>query len=213
MHTRFIVLLGIVSSSVAVLSGQAIQPATPSKINFTQPTASAETVQVTEIVSESQGTNGPGQLKQAGTIAIRLMLPEKYWVEWKDVNQANPPQIYISDGSTAAIITAKKVETQPPPGQLPLPLVGFLKDISRPNITALPAKRDGKDVLLVEKNFGGHSHIEEWFDPTTHLMLRESMFLSWQGKTSEVMRTEYIHWVLNKPLNNSLFHAGKAGTK
>lgn len=175
-------------------------------LNFTPPLATAKTIQVTEVVWEAQNGPTPGPLQKAGTMTLRIERPDKFRVEWRETNPTKPVSYTISDGKTMVGYDGKQVRSQATARAVwPFPMVGLLNNAPGP-VSAVPAIRGGKQVLLaVRASPPGRQ--EFWFDPKTHLLMRDMMFLIWQGKTTEVMRTEYIGWVLNKPLSPAIFRA------
>lgn len=179
-------------------------------INFTPPLATAKTIQVTEVVWEAQNGSTPGPLRRTGTMTLRIERPDKFRVEWKEISPSRPGAYYVSDGKTLIGYDGKRLRSQPTArAQWPFPMMGLLNNMPGP-VSAVPAVRDGKQVLLaVRASPPGRN--EFWFDPKTHLLVRVMMFLTWQGKTSEVMRTEYTGWVLNKPLSSAVFRAPSTG--
>ena len=173
-------------------------------INFAPPLARAKTIQVTEIVWEAQNGPTPGPLQKGGTITFRIERPDRFRVEWKDSDASQVTSYSISDGKTMAGYDGKRVRSQPAArAEWPLPMMGLLNNAPGP-VAAVPAVRGGRRILLaVRASPSGRQ--EFWFDPATHLLMRDMMFLTWQGKTREVMRTEYTGWILDKPLSPAVF--------
>lgn len=198
--------------STLVVSGWLPSLAGPSgaTINFTPPLASAKTIQVTEVVWEAQNSPTPGPLQKGGVMTFRIARPDKFRVEMKQSNPSEPVSYYISDGKTMVGYDGRQVRTQPTArAEWPFPLMGLLNNAPGP-VAAIPAVRGGKQVLLaVRASPSGRQ--EFWFDPKTHLLLRDMMFLTWQGKTNEVMCTEYRGWVLNRPLAPAVFRVPLPG--
>ncbi|MGI4792173.1 MAG: LolA family protein [Janthinobacterium lividum] len=184
---------------------------TGTTINFTPPLASAKTIQVTEVVWEAQNGPTPGPLQKGGTITFHIQRPDKFRVEWKESNPSKLMSYYVSDGKTLVGYDGKQVRSQPTArAEWPFPMMGLLNNAPGP-VSAVPAVRSGKQVLLaIRPSPSGRQ--EFWFDPKTHLLVQDTMFLTWQGKTTEVMRTEYSGWALNKPLSPSVFRAPSAAT-
>ena len=146
-------------------------------------------------------------------MTFRIERPDRFWMEWKEADASRPPSYTISDGKTMAGYDGKKYYSQPTAqAEWPFPMMGLLNNMPGP-ISAVPAVREGRKVLLtVQANrAGGHSHSEYWFDPKTHLLLRWLMFITWQGKTSAALRTDYSGWVLNRPLPTSVFRVPARG--
>ena len=179
-------------------------------IHLTPPLAGAKTIQVTETVWEAQDGPTPGPLQKGGVMTFRIERPDKFRVEWKDSNPTKPMSYDISDGKTMVSYDGKQTRSQPTASaEWPFPMMGLLNNAPGP-VSATPAVREGKQVLLaVQASPSGHQ--EFWFDPKTHLLIRDMMYLTWQGKTSEVMRTEYTGWILNKPLSPTVFRAPSPG--
>lgn len=180
-------------------------------INFTPPLASAKTIQVTETVWEAQNGSTPGPLRKGGVMTFRIKRPNQFRVGWKEGNSTKPASYSVSDGKTMVGHDGKQTHSQPTASaEWPFPMMGLLNNAPGP-VSAVPAVRGGRQVLLaVRPSPAGRQ--EFWFDPKTHLLIRDMMFLTWQGKTSEVMRTEYTGWVLDKPLAPAVFRVPSAGT-
>jgi len=182
------------------------------RVNFTPPLKSAKTIQVTETIWEAGDGSTPGPLRKAGTITFCIARPDKFRVEMKS---GSPPKVtdsYVSDGETLVGLSGGRTRTQPAQrAEWPFPVMGLLNNAPGP-VSAVPAVRDGKQVLLTIRVLGPTGRQEAWFDPSTHLLIRDMMFMTWQGKTSEVMRTEYAGWILNKPLAASVFRVPSVGT-
>ena len=175
-------------------------------INFTPPLANAKTIQVTEVDWEAQNGPTPGPLQKGGTMTFQIQRPDKFRVEWKESKPSKPMSYDISDGETMVSYDGKQVRSQATArAEWPFPMMGLLNNAPGP-VSAVPAVRDGKQVLLVIRP-SPSGRQEFWFDPKTHLLILEKMFLTWQGNTTEVMRTEYSGWILNKPLSSAIFRA------
>jgi outer membrane lipoprotein-sorting protein len=183
--------------------------AAPVGVTITPPLASAKTIQVTETIWEAQNGATPGPLRKAGVMTFCIVRPDKFRVEMKSGSPAKVTSSYISDGNTLIGYDGGQTRTQPAQrAEWPFPVMGLLNNAPG-TVSAVAAVRGGRQVLLaVSKQ--GPSRREFWFDPKTHLLLRDMMFLTWQGKTTEVMRTEYENWALNKPLPPSVFHVPSA---
>ena len=195
----------IVSASVPCLA------APPGGTSFTPPLADAKTIQVTETVWEAQNGPTPGPLRRAGVMTFCITRPDKFRMEMKSGSPAKVTSSYVSDGTTLVGYDGGRTRTQPAQhAEWPFPVMGLLNNVPGP-VSAVPAVRGGRQVLLAIVRRGPDRQ-ELWFDPKTHLLLRDTMFLTWQGKTSEVMRTDYTEWVLNKPLSPTLFRVPSAGT-
>lgn len=198
----------------ACLSGLPLWPAFAAPAggttNFTSPLAVAKTIQVTEIVWEAQNGPTPGPLQRGGTMTFRIERPNKFRVEWKESDPTKPVVYYVSDGKTMVGYDGKQTHSQPTASaEWPFPMMGLLNNAPGP-VSAVPAVRGGRQVLLaVRPSPAGRQ--EFWFDPKTHLLIRDMMFLTWQGKTSEVMRTDYTGWVLDKPLPPAVFRVPSTG--
>jgi len=139
-------------------------------------------------------------------MTFRIQRPDKFRVEMKESTLTKPTSYFISDGQTMVCYDGKRLDLDSQPtahAEWPFPVMGLLNNAPGP-VSAVPAIRDGKRVLLVVRSSPSDGH-EFWFDPKTHLLIRDMMFLTWQGKTSEVTRTEYTGWVLNKPLSPAVF--------
>lgn len=215
MILRFSRFSMIVSGAVvsAYLAGLPILAAPAgATVNFTPPLATAKTIQVTEVVWEAQNGPTPGPLQKSGTMIFRIERPDKFRVEMKQSKPGQPVPYYVSDGKTMVGFDGKQVRSQPTArADWPFPMMGLLNNAPGP-VSAVSAVRGGKQVLLaVRPSPSGRE--EFWFNPKTHLLTQYMMFLTWQGKTSEVMRTEYTGWVLNKPLSPAVFRAPSASTK
>ncbi len=189
---------------------QVLSAAAEPTINFTPPLAAAKTIQVTERVWGAADGPTPGPLHPVGTMTFRIQRPDKFRVEMKESDPTKPATYCISDGQTMVAYDGKQIRSQPTArAEWPFPMVGLLHNMPGP-VSAVPAVRDGKKILLAVQG-NAASRNEYWFDPTTHLLVRWLMFLVWQGKTSEVMRTDFSGWVLNKPLPLAVFHAPSSG--
>ena len=175
-------------------------------INFTPPLANAKTIQVTEVDWQAQNGPTPGPLQKGGTTTFQIQRPDKFRVEWKESSTSKPMSYDISDGETMVSYDGKQIRSQATArAEWPFPMMGLLNNAPGP-VSAAPVVRDGKQVLLVIRS-SPSGRQEFWFDPKTHLLISEKMFLTWQGKTTEVMRTEYSGWILNKPLSPAIFRA------
>lgn len=184
---------------------------TGATINFTPPLASAKTIQVKEVVWEAQNGPTPGPLKKGGIMTFHIQRPDKFRVEWKESNPSKPMSYFVSDGKTMVGYGGRQLSSQPTArAGWPLPIMGLLNNAPGP-VSAVAAVRGGKQVLLAIRSLPSGRQ-EYWFDPKTHLLVQDMMFLTWQGKTTEVMRTEYSGWVLNKPLSPAVFRAPSATT-
>jgi len=207
---RLSLLAGVVPGVVALswLSGLPV-PAAPmgAAVAFTPPLGTAKTIQVTETVWEAENGPTPGPLRRAGTMTFRIERPGRFWVRWKGNDPSKPISYTVSDGQTMARYAGKRfgsLRSQPTAtSEWPFPMMGLLNNMPGP-VSALPAVRDGKKILLATRILAA-SRDEFWFDPKTHLLTRWVEFMTWQGKTSEVTRTDYTGWVLNRPLSPSVF--------
>ena len=198
------ILISLSGLLLPLLAGASLAVPTVKTVTFTPPLAAAKTIQVTEIVWEAQNGPTPGPLRQAGKMTFRIEWPAKFWVEWKDVHSQKPASYTISDGKTMVSLDGKKSRSQPTAqAEWPFPMMGLLNNAPG-TIAAVPAVRNGQKVLLAIRT-SPTGHQEFWFDPKTHLLIREMMFMTWQGKTTEVMRTEYVGWKLNKPIAAAVF--------
>ena len=189
---------------------QALAAPAVATINFTPPLATAKTIQVTEVVWEARDGPTPGPLHQTVTLTFRVERPDKFRVEMKESGPAKPASYYISDGQTLVGYDGKRLRSQPTArAEWPFPVMGLLNNMPGP-VSAIPAVRDGKKILLaVQASAADRS--EFWFDPKTHLLVRWLMFVTWQGKTSQAMRTDFSGWALNKPLPPAVFHVPSPG--
>ena len=208
MVLRFFLTLIVVGAlAPAWLSGRRTLAApVGTTMNFTPPLAAAKTIQVTEVVWEAKNGPTPGPLHQSVTMTFRIQRPDKFRVEMEESTLTKPTSYFISDGQTMVCYDGKRLDLDSQPtahAEWPFPVMGLLNNAPGP-VSAVPAIRDGKRVLLVVRSSPSDGH-EFWFDPKTHLLIRDMMFLTWQGKTSEVTRTEYTGWVLNKPLSPAVF--------
>ena len=177
---------------------------------MTPPLATAKTIQVTEIVWEAQNGSTPGPLRRAGTMTFRVERPDRFRVDWKESDPSKPMSSYVSDGKTMISSDGKQSHSQPTAhAEWPFPLVGLLNN-SPGSVSTVPTVRGGRQVLLAERA-SASGRAEFWFDPKTHLLIRYTMFLTWQGKTTAVMRTDYQGWVLNKPLSPTVFRLPSTG--
>lgn len=197
-------IVSIVFLSIWLSGYQVLAAPAGTTVNFTPPLNTAKTIQVTEILWEAQDGSTPGLLHKAGTMTFCIERPNKFRVDFNESNPAKPLSYYISDGQTMVSYDGKQLLSQPTASaEWPFPMMGLLNDVPGP-VSAVPAIRDGKKILLaVQANAANRN--EYWFDPKTHLLIRWGMFLTWQGKTSEVMRTNFSGWVLNKPLSPAVF--------
>ncbi len=203
-------LLALASSLIASASLPCLA-APAGRINFTPPLADAKTIQVTETVWEAQNGATPGSVRKAGTITFCIARPDKFWTEMKAGNPAKVTDFYISDGTTMTGYSGGQTRSQPAQrAEWPFPVMGLLNNAPGP-VSAVPAVRGGRRVLLAIR-VSGASREEYWFDPKTHLLLRSTLSGIWQGKTSEILRTQYTGWILNKPLAPSVFRVPSAGT-
>ncbi len=189
-------------------------PAAPAgpKVSFTPPLATAKTIQVTEIIWEAQNGPTPGPLRQAGTMTFCIERPDKFRVVFKEKGASKPTSYDISDGKTMVGYDGKRFYSQETArAEWPFPMMGLLNNMPG-FVSCVPAVREGKKILLaVSQSHGDRS--EFWFNPKTHLLIHWSMFIAWKGKTSEVMRTDYSGWVLNKPISPAVFHVPANGTQ
>lgn len=159
---------------------------------------------MTETVWEAQNGPTPGPLQKAGVTTFCITRPDKFRVEMKSGNPAKVTSSFISDGNTLIGYDGGQTHSQPAQrAEWPFPVIGLLNNAPG-SVSAVPAVRGGRQVLLAISR-QGPGRQEFWFDPKTHLLLRDMMFLTWQGKTSEVMRTEYTGWILNKPVSPATF--------
>ena len=198
------------ASSIVVSASFSCLAAPAGGVNFTPPLASAKTIQVTETVWEAQNGATPGPLRKAGIMTFCIARPDKFRMEMKSGSPAKVTNSFISDGQTLVGYDGRQTRSQPAQrAQWPFPVMGLLNNAPG-LVSAVPAVRGGRQVLLAVVRRGPDRQ-ELWFDPKTLLLIRDTMFLTWQGKTTEVMRTEYTDWVLNKPLSPALFRMPSAG--
>ena len=194
----------IVSASFSCLAAPA------GGINFTPPLATAKTIQVTETVWEAGNGSAPGPLQKGGVMTFCIVRPDKFRVKMTAGDSAKLSSFYVSDGQTLTGYDGRQTRSQPAQrAEWPFPVMGLLNNAPGP-VSAVPAVRDGRRVLVAVSR-QGPGRQECWFDPKTHLLLRDMMFITWQGKTTETMRTEYSGWILNKPLSPALFRMPPAG--
>ncbi len=195
----------IVSASFSCLAAPA------GGMSFTPLLASAKTIQVTETVWELQNRSAPSPLRKAGVITFCIARPDKFRVEMKSSSPAKVTDFTVSDGTTIAGYSGDgPTRTQPAQrAEWPFSVMGLLNNAPGP-VSAVPAVRGGRRVLVAVSR-QGPGRQECWFDPKTHLLLRQMLFITWQGKTTETMRTEYSGWILNKPLAPSIFRMPPVG--
>ena len=174
-------------------------------ISFTPPLANARTIQVTETVWEARNGSTPGPLQRAGTITFCIARPDKFRMEMKSGSPAKVTGFTVSDGTMMSGYSGDgPTRSQPAQrAEWPLTVMGLLNNTPG-SVSAVPAVRGGKQVLLAIRVSDGVRE-EYWFDPKTHLLLRSTLSGTWQGKTSEILRTEYSNWVLNKLLSPATF--------
>ena len=208
LHPMIALSVGI----LAWLPGFQVLAAPPGgTIHFTPPLATAKTIQVTEVVWEAKNGPTPGPLHKSGIITFRIQRPDKFRVEMRQSNLAKPTSYFISDGQTMVGYDGKEPRSQPTAhAEWPFPMMGLLNNMPGP-VSTVPAVRDGKKILLAVQGDTA-SRNEYWFDPKTHLLVRWMMFLTWQGKTSPVMRTDFSGWVLNKAVPPAVFRVPSPGT-
>lgn len=181
-------------------------------ISFTPPLANAKTIQVTETVWEAQNGSSPGPLRRAGVVTFRIVRPDKFRVEMKSGSPPKVTDFYVSDGTTLVGFSGGRTRTQPTQrAEWPFPVMGLLNNAPG-TVSAIPAIRGGRQVLLAIVKLDP-DYQECWFDPKTHLLIRDMMFMTWQGKTTETMRTEYSGWILSKPLSPAVFRVPAANAK
>lgn len=210
MVIRRFSLLALASSLIASASVSCLAAPT-GRVNFTPPLADAKTIQVTETVWEPQNRYAPSPLRKAGVITLCIARPDKFRTEMKVGHPAKVTDFYISDGITMTGHSDGRTFSRPAQrAEWPFPVVSLLNSVPGP-VSAVPAVRGGRHILLAIRGSDG-GHEEYWFDPKTHLLLRSTLSGTWQGKASEILRTEYSGWVLNKPLSPTLFRAPSAGT-
>ena len=197
--------------SLAISAGSSCLADSPgAAITITPPLSSAQTIQVTETIYEAANGAQPGPIRLAGSITFKVQRPDKFRIDWKSPTSgpqtAATPSLYVSDGNTLTILQGKHFrQTATAKSEWPFPLVGLLNNAPPGGpIQVSPVQRDGQTVLLaVQSSPMGRTELT--FDPTTHLLLCSAMYITFQGKTSEVMRTDFTNWVLNKPLPASTF--------
>ena len=207
MKPHFCVSVAALSllSGLPVLAAPTAQPVT-----FTPPLAAAKTIQVTETVWEAKNGPTPGPLQKAGAWTYSIERPNKFRVEMIKGSPGQPASLYVSDGTTLTGREGRQVRSQPTDrAEWPFPMIGLLNNATGP-VSAVPAVRDGRQVLLAVRS-SPPGRQEYWFEPKTHLLIQDRMFLTWQGKTVEMMRTEYTGWALNKPIPASVFRVPAAG--
>lgn len=198
------------ASSLTVSASLPCLAAPAGRVNFIPPLASAKTIQVTETVWEPQNRTAPSPLRKAGVITFCIARPDKFRTEMKAGHPAKVTDFYISDGTTMTGYSGGQTRSQPAQrAEWPFPVVGLLNNVPGP-VSAVPAVRGGRRVLLAIRASGA-AREEYWFDPKTHLLLRSTLSGTWQGKTSEILRTEYTGWILSKPLAPSVFRVPSAG--
>lgn len=205
---------GIIASCAAAAAWLSSPPAlaapAEAATGFTPPLAAARTIQVTEVIWEAANGPTPGPLHRTGTITFRIERPDKFRMDFRQDSASLPATYTVSDGTTLVSSDGKQRHTQQTArAEWPFPLMGLLNNTPGP-VSATSAVRDKKDILLVVQT-NGPGRSEFWFDPKTHLLVQWTMFMTWQGKTSEMMRTEYAGWVLNKPIAPAVFRVPSVG--
>ncbi len=201
--------------------------ATPKPITFVPPMYAASTLQVSEILFHSDIAEGKKgiyfrPLLQIGTVTLIFQLPQtsgsEDWnmrVDWEQRRPTPSTGFLITAGSNAAYFADGKFQPFPKyPGfwydQMMVSIVAFnsfreQKQTPANSVSAIPAMRNGKLVLLeaLTDPLGGCS--EKWYDPKTHLLLQESLFTVEHGRTQEFERVTYSGWKMNMALPPSLF--------
>jgi len=187
-------------------------------VNFTPPVADAKTIQVTmtewRIKGHQVNPRQPPPLQQASTTTYLIERPAKFRVEMKNTTFYGPVPLvidYNSDGTTMVTYQRGKdgawLTSEPavrPPGVGWPNLVSLVMDSMQEKVSAIPAVRDGKQVLLVvSKSPNGRD--ESWYDPKTHLLMRMTGLMMWKGKATEINRIEFTGWVLDAPLPPATF--------
>ena len=208
---RLSFLSTLISTAIVSSCLPSLAAPTEATLHFTPPLVSAKTIQVTEVVWEARNGPTPGPLQKGGTLTFRIERPDKFRVEWKESDPLKPMSYSLSDGKTMLNYDGQKTRSQPTArAEWPFPMMGLLNNAPGP-VSATHAVRGGRQVLLAVRPspFGRQ---EFWFDPKTHLLIRDMMFMIWQGKTSEVMRTEYTGWILNKPIATAVFRVSSPST-
>ena len=183
-------------------------------IKFTPPLATAKTIQVTEIISQTKNTYKPGPLHQVVTATVRIKRPNKFRVEWRENSPSHPVTYSVSNGKTLVGYNIKVFLSQPAAHvEWPYEIRTLLSNMPGP-VSAMPAVKNGKNVLVAVFPFSSpQGYAEFWFDPKTHLLVRHMIFSEWQGRTGEIMCTEYAGWILNKPLSPAVFRIPDAVLK
>ena len=200
----------LLTASVLLFGRPLLAAPAPRPISLTPPLASAKTIQVTETVWEAKDGPTPGPLHKAGVWTYSIERPSKFRVEMKQILPGHPESLCVSDGTTLSGSEGGQVRSQPTDrAEWPFPMMGLLNNAPGP-VSAVPTIRGGRQVLLALRS-SPPGRQEFWFDPKTHLLIQDRMFLTWQGKTTEVMRAEYTGWVLNKPIPDSVFRVPAAG--
>ncbi len=207
----------------------------PKRIIFTPPFYDAKTIQYTQVMYEAkpsmhQGGAAFGPLQKIGAVTIHLQLPKNQvsgdWLIRLDWTEKTFPQIadyYIEAGGKSAYFADGKFHQFPASGawwytpfqELTVRINDHREAFWRQAVATVPAVREGKIVLLSVDTSGNDPrdktglvpkmYDEDWYDPKTHLMLRQTIFAVWHGKTQQVFRDDYTGWVLNAPMPAALF--------
>jgi len=157
-------------------------------ISFTPPLAHAKTIQVTEVIWKKGHTFDP-PLRRLSTTKYSIERPNKFRVDTKLDSffaVTNSDFItYISDGHTITTYEHGRYGYQlsseafnPKVGTQSDALASFIRDSMAMPVAAIPAIREGKQVLLVRDKIPSTS--ETWYDPKTHLATRMVGFGTWK---------------------------------
>ena len=197
----------IVSASFSCLAAPA------GRVTFIPPLASARTIQVTETVWEAAKWSHARPAAESGSDHFLHCSPGQVPTgdEVGQPSQSDRSSLHLRRNNAGRIRWQADALPAGATRRMARSLSwAFLNNIPGP-VSAVPATRGGRHVLLANSVLDGVRE-EYWFDPKTHLLLRSTLSGTWQGKTTEVMRTEYAEWVLNKPLPPALFRVPPAGT-
>ncbi|MGI4790101.1 MAG: hypothetical protein ACRYFS_14765 [Janthinobacterium lividum] len=190
-------------------------------ITFTAPVDSAKSVQVTESLFEARGTQaGFGSLQRVATVNIKVNASNnetldkpQFRVDWSKAGSTKPDSYYICNDKIESFHDSENSRATPtssgvwfaPLVELETQLNDYQVHHLHKIVSATFAVRGDKKVPLVASPTGDNSHNESWYNPKTHLLIRRTILISWQGKTIEIKRTEYSGRALNVVLPQSLF--------
>lgn len=163
----------------------------------------AKTIQVTETLSAIPP--GSSQIAPIFIRAVQIERPNRVHMEQREPGEkAARVLLLVSDGSQLFqyMDSSQQYRKDPLPSHLVDGMLG-LPPVAQARPTA--ATLDGRAMLVYATQPAVGASESLYVDAQTRLPRRLTISLTAQGKTREAQRIDFSGWVLNKPLQASLF--------